>query len=107
MTETTLGVLATPHGEGKIGSCGKIVPGMMAKVKTVIHVFKEIMRIFYTTLHVYLLILFSPISDLLCATALLCFNNKDPSHHLWLNLQRSNHCMQLLLARKVIVRFVS
>ncbi|XP_072382627.1 luciferin 4-monooxygenase [Diabrotica undecimpunctata] len=32
MTETTLGVLVSPHGKGKIGSCGKIVPGMMAKV---------------------------------------------------------------------------
>ncbi|XP_018574151.1 luciferin 4-monooxygenase [Anoplophora glabripennis] len=32
MTETTLGVLATPYGEAKIGSCGKVVPGMMAKV---------------------------------------------------------------------------
>ncbi|CAG9818024.1 unnamed protein product [Phaedon cochleariae] len=32
MTETTLGVLVSPHGKSKIGSCGKIVPGMMAKV---------------------------------------------------------------------------
>lgn len=32
MTETTLGVLVSPPGRSKIGSCGKIVPGMMAKV---------------------------------------------------------------------------
>lgn len=32
MTETTLGVLVSPHGKSKIGSCGQIVPGMMAKV---------------------------------------------------------------------------
>lgn len=32
MTETTLGVLAAPYGQAKIGSVGKIVPGMMAKV---------------------------------------------------------------------------
>ncbi|XP_057660900.1 uncharacterized protein LOC130896667 isoform X2 [Diorhabda carinulata] len=32
MTETTLGVLVSPPGKSKIGSCGKIVPGMMAKV---------------------------------------------------------------------------
>nr|CAI5816914.1 unnamed protein product [Callosobruchus analis] len=32
MTETTLAVLATPHGKAKSGSCGVVVPGMMAKV---------------------------------------------------------------------------
>ncbi|CAH2001725.1 unnamed protein product [Acanthoscelides obtectus] len=32
MTETTLAVLATSHGKAKSGSCGKVVPGMMAKV---------------------------------------------------------------------------
>lgn len=32
MTETTLGVLTVPPGEAKLGSVGKIVPGMMAKV---------------------------------------------------------------------------
>lgn len=32
MTETTLGVLLTPYGGGKLGSVGKIVPGMLCKV---------------------------------------------------------------------------
>ncbi|XP_023030474.2 luciferin 4-monooxygenase [Leptinotarsa decemlineata] len=32
MTETTLGVLVTPPEKSKIGSCGKVVAGMMAKV---------------------------------------------------------------------------
>lgn len=32
MTETTLGVLVSPHGSAKQGSCGKLVPGMLAKV---------------------------------------------------------------------------
>ncbi|KAJ8970912.1 hypothetical protein NQ314_000962 [Rhamnusium bicolor] len=32
MTETTLGVLMAPDGQTKIGSCGKIVPGMMVKI---------------------------------------------------------------------------
>ncbi|KAJ8976962.1 hypothetical protein NQ317_010159 [Molorchus minor] len=32
MTETTLGVLLSPYGGGKIGSVGKVVHGMMVKV---------------------------------------------------------------------------
>lgn len=32
MTETTLGILVSPLGKTKVGSVGKIVPGMMAKV---------------------------------------------------------------------------
>ncbi|KAG5882798.1 hypothetical protein JTB14_035628 [Gonioctena quinquepunctata] len=32
MTETTLGVLLSPPGMSKVGSCGKIVAGMLAKV---------------------------------------------------------------------------
>lgn len=32
MTETTLGVLITPPGKSKPGSCGTVAPGMMAKV---------------------------------------------------------------------------
>ncbi|KAJ8947061.1 hypothetical protein NQ318_019955 [Aromia moschata] len=32
MTETTFGIMLTPYQKGKVGSSGKLIPGMMAKV---------------------------------------------------------------------------
>lgn len=46
MTETTLGVCMSIMDQGRVGSVGKLVPGMCAKVCNILMCLKNIQNVF-------------------------------------------------------------